>query len=420
MYRSLDISEADNHHVVFTHPAGFRHLAEAELFPDGPLLVPAAMEVFDSDSELHHHQWDVAGPDCPALYRREGGWRVRGVTLLGEETADRLLAAYTLRAFTPIAASTDFVLAEIRAETPEEQWLQLLFPAELTERYAPGAAVWGAFDRVGSIADLRTEQEVASRHPHLVFRLMLALSRGDKDLWALMVDLGVSSSTVIGAAQIAEQEGYRVEILDGPPMRFRLVEPAYRRTHPDPDSVTGMAGRDVRGIPMDESSYHALLTILERVAATPELMVDAELSGHVDHLLRLTTSAAPRRVLARHRGPGDRLEETGPGAEIDWAGLEDWLAHRPPVSGDMQMILAPDETVDHRVLARLARACQDYALVRVELRDGAGLVVEARKLGFTWAMERILKGFDRASGRRVRLKLRELVAVEYLGLPWYH
>lgn len=418
MYSSLEVIDLDDHVTVFTHPAGFQHLAEAELRNTLPLLVPAAMEVFEESGALADYVWDTAGPGCPFLYVIEDAIPVNGVSRLGENAGDRLLGAFTLRSLTPIPGSTDFVLAEVEIERPHPQRHHLLFPAQLVDRYGVGTVVWGVFDWVAQITELSTEQLTGSRHPNLIFRLLLALSRGDRDLWQLMLELGESSSSIIGAAELAEAEGYRIATTEGPPMSFRFVEPPSRRTNVDPDSVTGMGGRDVRGIPMDEGAYRALLSILDRVMSTPELIADVQLMDQAGQILRLVTLSAPRRVLAEHSGQ-PILESTSRDGEIDWSGLEDWLADRRPFTSEQLMILDQGQPVSAQVVAALRRACDDYALLRVETTDGLGRVVEARKLGFNWSVERILSGFDRATGSRVKIRLADLHRVEFLAQPWY-
>lgn len=418
MYSSLEVIDLDNYVTVFTHPAGFQHLAEAELRPTWPLLVPTAMEVFEESGALSDYVWDTAGPDCPFIYLMENAIEVTGVSRLGENTRDRLLGSFTLLSLTPIPGSSDFVLADVEIERPQKQRHQLLFPAQLVDRYGVGAVVWGVFDRVADITDLPTEQITGSRHPNLIFRLLLALSRGDKDLWQLMLELGESSSSIIGAAGLAEAEGYRITGTPGPPMRFHFVEPENRRTHVDPNSVTGMSAREVRGIPMDEPAYLALLSILDRVMVTPGLADDVQLMEQVAQMLRLVTLSAPRRVLAEHSGRGISQPASRDG-EIDWGGLESWLAGRESFTSGQLMILAQGQRIDDQVVAALRRACDDYALLRVETKTGHGRVVEARKLGFNWSVERVLSGFDRATGARVKIKLAELRRVEFLAQPWY-
>ncbi|MGD7002925.1 hypothetical protein [Corynebacterium halotolerans] len=417
MYNSLEIIHLDDYVTVFTHPEGFRHLAEAGLRTTAPLLVPSAMEVFQDAAELRHYQWDTIGATSSMTYPLESGPEIRGVTRLGAETTNRVLGAYTLHRFREIPGSTDLVLADVHAEVPVPERLELLFPARLTGEFAPGAVVWGVFDRVADITELPMEQVLSSRHPNLIFRLVLALSRGDKTLWQLMLELGESSSAVIGAAELAANEGFRVRDEGVAPVRYRLYEPRSRATHADPASATGMGGQDVRGIPMDEDAYRALLCILDRVLTAPGLADDDDLMEQVTQMLRLVTTSAPRRVLAEHghfaAGP------PSPEGTVDWDGLEDWIADREPFVDEQLLLLGHGKRIDASVLAALRRACADYALLRVETNDGVGRVVEARKLGFNWSVERILQGFDRATGQRVRIRVAELRQVEYLGQPWY-
>lgn len=316
MYSSLEILDLEGYTIVFTHAAGFRHLAQAGLHTKWPLLVPHAMEVFQNSRDYRDHVWDNAGPDCPFVDAENLAFRVRGVTSLGMDSRDRLLACLTLQRIHYLPYHSDYVLAEVMVEEPGEQAPgtagealrhYLLFPAQLMVDHEPGSVVWGAFDRVRDIANLPAEQIRASTHPNLIFRLVLELSRGDRDLWGLMQALGESASRIIGAAELAAEEGYRVFMEDGPPMHFTLWDPTSRQTHADPDSSTGRAGKEVMGIPMDESAYHDLLTILERVMATPGLMGDEELMRQLNQFLVLIMAAAPRRVLARHQGFVDLL-----------------------------------------------------------------------------------------------------------------
>lgn len=83
------------------------------------------------------------------------------------------------------------------------------------------------------------------------------------------------------------------------------------------------------------------------------------------------------------------------------------------------LLLHPGQPVDAQLVANLHRACEDYALLRVETDAGRQQVVEARKMGFNWRVERVLRGVDRASNERVSLRLSALTQVEVLGLPWY-
>ncbi|QGU07973.1 hypothetical protein COCCU_10270 [Corynebacterium occultum] len=203
--------------------------------------------------------------------------------------------------------------------------------------------------------------------------------------------------------QLAEDEGYRVITDDGPPMRFSLHDPAYRQTHVDSESSTGRAGKDVRGIPMDEPAYHNLLAILERVMDTPEMMADEKLMYRVNQFLALVMAAAPRRVLARHHGFAEI--SLGAARELDWEDIESWIAEQPPEeeAAERQFLLEPGQAVDSQVLATLHRACEDHSLLRVELKKAAPVVLEARKIGYSWTTERQLQGFDQASGQELKL-----------------
>ncbi|MGP6172650.1 hypothetical protein [Corynebacterium sp. A21] len=417
MYSSLEIIDLEDHAAVFTHPAGFTHLAEAGLRTTMPLLVPVAMEVFAESGALSDFVWKTAGPDCPFLYVLEDAIPVPGVSPFGTTVEDRLLGAFTVRSVASISGSSDYVLAKVVREKPTAQDYHLLYPAALAERFGVGSVLWGTFDRLRNIGELPTEQVTASRHPNLIFRVVMSLSRGDKDLWELMLELGESASTIIGAVDLAVQDGILINTVEGPPLRFQFYEPAQRSTHADPNSITGRGGRDVRGIPMDEPAYHSLLAILAAVMSTPSLMADEKLVQQTRQFLRLLSASAPRRVLAEHTWVPALRQQAGDG-ELDWEGLAGWIAEEPPEAAGTQMILEAGAAVNSQVLAQLQRACADWALLRVELKDGSGLVLEARQLGYDWSVERRLKGFDRATGRSVKLKLSLIHSVEYLALPW--
>lgn len=432
MYSSLEILDLEGYTIVFTHAAGFRHLAQAGLHTKWPLLVPHAMEVFQNSRDYRDHVWDNAGPDCPFVDAENLAFRVRGVTSLGMDSRDRLLACLTLQRIHYLPYHSDYVLAEVMVEEPGEQAPgtagealrhYLLFPAQLMVDHEPGSVVWGAFDRVRDIANLPAEQIRASTHPNLIFRLVLELSRGDRDLWGLMQALGESASRIIGAAELAAEEGYRVFMEDGPPMHFTLWDPTSRQTHADPDSSTGRAGKEVMGIPMDESAYHDLLTILERVMATPGLMGDEELMRQLNQFLVLIMAAAPRRVLARHQGFVDLLPQ--PEREPDWEKLESWVAEQSSVEQDAaaeqaeRMLLRPGEEVGFQVLAGLDRACADQALLRVEGGHQGAVVLEARQIASSQGTGHQLVGLDLVGGREITLQISDLYSVEYLGKAWH-
>lgn len=418
MYSSLEVIDLEDHVVVFAHPAGFRHLAEAGWRARLPLLVPAAMEVFEDSGALSDYVWETAGPECPFVHIPEHAFQVSGVTEFGAAAGDRLLGAFEIYSVSPLSESSIFVLAEVMLREPAEQACHLLYPATLVERFGVGTAVWGTFDRVRDIADLPTEQITASRHPNLIFRVVMALSRGDKELWELMLELGESASTIIGAVDLAVQDGIRIATVEGPPMRFKFYEPDSRATHIDLESSTGMGGKDVRGMPMDEPAYHSLLAILTAVMSTPSLMADEQLVHQTRQFLRLLSASAPRRVLAEHQGM-PYLEDCAIDAGIEWGELADMMAGEPPMSTGFNMLLESGAEVDSLVLANLHRASQDRALLRVELWNGRNMVVEAQALGFSWSMERQLKGVDRATREPVKLKIAQLRSVEYLALPWH-